>query len=1388
MLDFVSIRLDTSRRVPVLYPEFLTDIVSKDLMVRGQRLYGIWDDKNQKWYTKKSDAARIIDRCMRDYLKEHPEYQQGYQIAYMRNASSGVVDRFNRFCRDQLDDNYTPLDSKLIFKSDPVSRENYSTHRLSYDVVDEPTPGYDKLMETLYAPEERMKLEWLIGAILAGDNGKVQKFIVLYGDPKTGKSTVINIIQMLFDGYCATFDAAALGNKSDAFALEPFKMNPIVAVQHDGNLSKINDNTRLNSIVSHEILNVNEKHKSIYEMRFNTILFIGSNDPVKISNAKSGLLRRLIDVTPTGERLSADDYEEAYSKIPFELGGIANRCLNLYKKHKKLYDGYRPMSMMASTNDFYDFILSYYDAFSTEEYVTLATAWERYKTYADDANLTFKMTRREFGSELNSYFEDPQHDEWYIDVNGERRHMNSVYRGFKKEQFRLKSSRTNQTLPKVEEAKVTDIYDGIPDWLHLMPTESKDDILRREYGNVIAQYATRTESEAPKKKWENVTTTLNDILSSEVHYLLIGEAEPNLIVVDFDLKKNGKKDLRSNLEAAMAFPPTYAEVSKGGQGLHLHYIYDGDTSKLSILYKEGIEVKVFKGRSALRRRLTLANSVAIAHINSGLPIKKEEATVIDWSNVKNEKAIQTIIEKNLRKEYWPDTSSSINFIKKTLDDAYASGLRYDMRFLRPSVMNFASNSTNQSQRCQEAVMDMHFCSKDVEEDENGKDVVEMAEVPADDILSSDRPIVFFDVEVFKNLFIVCWKKRGSVGKETVARMINPTPSEITELVKNSRLIGFNNRDYDNHICYGRILGYSEAGLYDLSQRIIGNSPNAKFREAFDLAYTDIYDFSNTKQSLKKWEIELGIHHHELGMRWDEEVPEERWEEVADYCADDVMATEAVFEHLKADWDARQMLATITKLPVSTTTNNLSAALIFGNNRKPQNEFVYTDLSKEFPGYEFCPTGIDKSRYKKDRNGKPMCVSGKSIYMGEDPSEGGNVFANPGIHYNVALLDIASLHPTTIEVLNLFGDRYTKRFSELKQCRIEVKHKNWAAARELLDGAISPFIEGAESMTTDEQQELADGLAYALKIVINSIYGLTSAKFPNRFKDPRNVDNIVAKRGALFMITLRNKVQEMGYTVAHVKTDSIKIPNADQKIIDFVMEFGKKYGYTFEHEATYERMCLVNDAVYIAKYDQYGERTKNGKHAGCWTATGTQFKVPYVFKTLFSGEGITFDDMCETKSVSGGGAIYLDFDEDICAERMELEREMEVFKKGHSATVIDPVGRKKKVFDVGTLSESDREEYNDILSRIAGLHRYQFVGRVGQFCPVVKGAGGGTMLREADGKYTSVAGAKGYRWMESELVRESEEGVEIDMDYYRDLANKAFEAIGEYGDPEAFRFG
>ncbi|MET0786250.1 MAG: hypothetical protein ABWY25_06050, partial [Paenisporosarcina sp.] len=76
-------------------------------------------------------------------------------------------------------------------------------------------------------------------------------------------------------------------------------------------------------------------------------------------------------------------------------------------------------------------------------------------------------------------------------------------------------------------------------------------------------------------------------------------------------------------------------------------------------------------------------------------------------------------------------------------------------------------------------------------------------------------------------------------------------------------------------------------------------------------------------------------------------------------------------------------------------------------------------------------------------------------------------------------------------------------------------------------------------------------------------------------------------------------------------------------------FGLSYGYDFEHEKTFDKLCLVNDAVYVAETD------------GKWTAVGAQFQHPYVFKTLFTHEPLEFSDYCETKNVAQG-RMYLDF--------------------------------------------------------------------------------------------------------------------------------------------------
>lgn len=298
--------------------------------------------------------------------------------------------------------------------------------------------------------------------------------------------------------------------------------------------------------------------------------------------------------------------------------------------------------------------------------------------------------------------------------------------------------------------------------------------------------------------------------------------------------------------------------------------------------------------------------------------------MVNFEGVKSEKQLRMMIKKNLNKEYHSATKPSIDFIDHLLNRAYESGLKYDVTDMRTAVLAFGAASTHQADKCIKIIGQMKFKSDE----------------PSENVTDEDAPLVFYDVEVFPNLFLVEWKIEGE-GKSVVP-MINPSPAQIEDLLK-YRLIGFNNKRYDDHMLYGCLMGYTPEQLYNLSQRLIDKKDRtAFFGEAYNLSYTDVYDFAAKKQSLKKWEIELGIHHQELGLPWDQPVSEEKWPEVADYCQNDVLATEAVFHHLKGDWTARQILAEIAGLPVNTSTNGLTTRIIFGTERRPK--LVYTDLA------------------------------------------------------------------------------------------------------------------------------------------------------------------------------------------------------------------------------------------------------------------------------------------------------------------------------------------------------------------------------------------------------------------------------------------------------------
>ena len=1326
MVDFLIISTRSTKKGTEIFPKFRLYPKSKDLMIRGGDFYAVWIEERGLWSTNEDDALAIIDNELKkyadDFVDKHPE--EYVNILYTWDSSTGSIDQWHKYCQKQKRDSFEMLDETLIFSNTETNKSDYASKRLPYPLEEGNIDSYLKLVSTLYSDEERHKLEWAIGSVITGDSKHIQKFLVLYGAAGTGKSTVLNIIQKLFEGYYSVFDAKALGSANNTFALEAFKSNPLVAIQHDGDLSRIEDNTRLNSLVSHELMTVNEKFKSTYSNRFKCMLFMGTNKPVRITDGKSGLIRRLIDVSPTGNKLDVKEYNRLVKQIDFELGAIAWHCKEVYLSDPGYYDHYIPTSMIGASNDFYNFVIDAYHVFKREDGTTLKAAWEMYKAYCDDAKVPYPLSQRAFKEELKNYFKN--YDDRFNFEDGSR--VRSYYSGFKTDIFDKDEKKPG------EKKSENNSY--------IIDFKEQESIFDKECSDCPAQYASTKET--PSKKWDDVKTTLKDINTSKVHYVKIPE---NHIVIDFDLKdETGKKSFEKNLEAASKWPTTYAELSKSGSGIHLHYIYKGDATKLARVYADSIEIKVFTGKSSLRRKLSKCNNEPIRSISSGLPTKGEKP-MVSSNVIQSEKGLRALIERNLNKEIHPGTKPSCDFIYKILEDAYEQGLKYDISDMKNEIFAFAAHSTNQSDYCIKLVKQMHFKSDE-------------ASTPVD---SSNEDIVFYDIEVFPNLLLVNWKKQGEGNK--IVRMINPSPSDIEELLQ-FRLVGFNCRRYDNHIIYARLLGYSNEQLYNLSQRIINGERNAFFGEAYNLSYTDIYDFASAgnKKSLKKLEIEMGIHHKELGLPWDQPVPEEKWIEVAEYCDNDVIATEAAWNYLSADWLARQILADLADLTVNDTTNSLTTRIIFRGEKKPQDKFCYRDLSQ--PVFEIHPDVkefLDKAcpKMMAQAHGPKNSLlpyfpgykyeNGVSTYKGEEVGEGGYVYAEPGIHKNVALLDIASMHPHSAIAECLFGPEYTERFRDIVEGRVSIKHEDWDAVNKMLDGKLTPYVQKVINGELTSKQ-----LANALKTAINSVYGLTSANFDNPFRDIRNKDNIVAKRGALFMIDLKEEVQKRGFTVAHIKTDSIKIPDATPEIIQFVMDFGEKYGYTFEHEATYDRMCLVNDAVYIAKYKDGG-----------WTATGTQFQIPYVFKTLFSKELIEFDDMCETKSVTS--SLYLDMNEnlpDVTVEENKLDKYNKLLKKGQ-------------------ISEGEYNTEATALKKIIETgHDYRFIGKVGNFCPILPGKGGGLLVREKDGKYYAATGSKGYRWLESEMIRGTNEAF-IDRRYYDELVNEAIKTIEQYGDFEIF---
>lgn len=1182
-----------------IYPLF--ERINKDAVSKGGKLNAYWN--GNEWVSVELADTQLLNDINKEVWqyrnKRYPNNPNAKALSVSLVPS--VSREYERFAKNYKGNSEIVFNKRIFFKDDVPSREDYSTTKLSYTPMPGPTPIFDKIMTKWYTEEDIEILLWFIGATLTNNIANVQKFIFIYGSGGSGKGSFLKIVEDIFEDYAQTIKLKKLAGTSQ-FANSEIKEIPVL-IDPETDLSRIDNKENFLALTAHEELWVEKKGKDPYPVTFSGLLITASNKPYDMGNTKSGLGRRVVAVYPTGEKFPTDEYYNLMSQVKFEIAYIAQRAIDTYSKYgieyiNSLDEDYR---MRIETDDVYNFVRESVRHNILRETTTLGVAAEAYKVHLEANDWSTKGFKNRIKEELKAYYK-----EYYEEKRVDGNKLYNVYVGLKHDKIFPEEASNRRDKQRILSEEET-----LPDY--------SSDFNLFANSDDVGQLA--NEEGHPASKWAKVNSKVKDIDQSKLHWV---QLPVNRIRIDFD-----KPTLKENLELSKDYPPTYGELSRSGKGIHLHYLFDGDITTLDTNKHDDIEVKVSTGNSAVRRKFTKSNGIEeIAHISSGLPLKEKKVLSDSKEYITTESSMRNEIRRALRKEHHGATKPEIDFIFKILNDAKDQGVEYDLRDMRQAVMNFALDSTHQSEAALKVYSKMPFST-----------IMDLVDTPQADVSDGseafqsitggyhrvpDKDLYFFDIEVFKNLLMVSFKR---YGEDDVTTWYNPSPEQI-EWLLNKPLVGFNNRKYDNHILYAALTGSNNMELYEASIRIIGKSKNAFYAPAYSLAYADILDFSNTKMSLKKWEVTLGLPYDELNFDWNEPLPEADWARAAEYNRNDVEATEEVFKHLYEDYEARLMMAQLTDSPVSNSTNQLSAKFIFGNDKNPEQKLVYTDLSETFPGYKY---GYMEKTINHQDGTQTVKKTVHSEYKGEDPSEGGYVYSVPGVYKDVVEMDIKSMHPFSAIALKYFGP-YAKRFEELVYARAHVKHavnkdgslnrENIDAAKNMLGGALAPYL-------TDDANFSA--LAYALKIIINSVYGMSSAKFDNKFKHMLNDDNIIAKRGALFMIDLKEAILNKGWTVVHIKTDSIKIHPDTQEVRDFVTDFGSKYGYDFEIAGEYDKMALVNNAVLIAHYKDGGQKD--------WHAIGIDYAQPIVYKTLFTHDEIVDDDYILIKE-SKAGPIYL----------------------------------------------------------------------------------------------------------------------------------------------------
>ena len=224
----------------------------------------------------------------------------------------------------------------------------------------------------------------------------------------------------------------------------------------------------------------------------------------------------------------------------------------------------------------------------------------------------------------------------------------------------------------------------------------------------------------------------------------------------------------------------------------------------------------------------------------------------------------------------------------------------------------------------------------------------------------------------------------------------------------------------------------------------------------------------------------------------------------------------------------------------------------------------------------------------------------------------------GIHFNVVVMDFASLYPSIIKVRNLSYETVRCPHEECKKNTIP-QTNHWTCSKRngmtaliigsLRDLRVNYYKSLSKKETlTDEQRQQYTVVSQALKVILNASYGVMGAEiFPLYFLPAAEATTAIGRYTILETI---KKCEGTGIEVLYGDTDSLFIKNPSKEQIQAVIEQAKKdHGVDLEVDKVY-RYCVLSN-----RKKNYLGVTKEGK-VDVKGLTGKKSHTPPFIKKLF----------------------------------------------------------------------------------------------------------------------------------------------------------------------------